>query len=120
MHRSKQEPIYAFKDSCNSKSNQKNLGCIKFQPVRGDHRVHVVRRSSGMGFHLSLDGRHRRGWQASINFDRLRSVVNPVINLNKIIDRTTTLPRNRDLNLKHRPIVVQGFSPTFHRHGCQL
>jgi hypothetical protein len=58
--------------------------------------------------------------KASINFDRLRSVVNQlVINLNKIIDRTTTLPRNRELNLKHPPIVVQG-SLTFHRHGCQL
>jgi hypothetical protein len=34
--------------------------------------------------------------KASINFDRLRSVVNQlVINLNKIIDRTTTLPRKQ-------------------------
>jgi ribonucleotide reductase alpha subunit len=29
MHRSKQPHYMLFKDSCNSKSNQKNLGCIK-------------------------------------------------------------------------------------------
>jgi hypothetical protein len=57
-----------------------------------------------MGFHLFSDGRHRDG-KASVNPDRLRSVVtHPVINLNKII-ATTIPPRRHDPMQEARRLV---------------
>ena len=108
-------PYILFKDACNSKSNQKNLGVIKssnlcaeiVQFTSPEETAVCNLASVALPRFVDCDG---------IKFDILRDVVHVAIdNLNKVIDRGFyPTPEGRRSNMKHRPVGlgVSGF------HDC--
>lgn len=118
-------PYVLFKDAANSKSNQKNLGCIKSSNLCAEiieytssDEVAVCNLASiclPQMVDVNATG------MASVNYARLRSVTRQlVVNLNKIIDRNYYPTRKtKTSNLKHRPIGigVQGLADVFTAMG---
>jgi len=109
-------PYLCFKDACNKKSNQQNLGTIKSSNLCTE----IVEYSSPEEVavcNLSSIGLPKFIENGKFNFDLLRSVVKIVTkNLNKVIDRTFyPIPETRLSNKKHRPIGVgvQGLADVF-------
>jgi ribonucleoside-diphosphate reductase alpha subunit len=115
-------PYMLFKDACNSKSNQKNLGTIKSSNLcteiiqfTSPQETAVCNLAS-----ISLPKLVTPGpWGAggSFDFDKLVEVAKVVTkNLNKIIDRNFyPIEEARLSNMRHRPIGigVQGLADTF-------
>lgn len=111
-------PYMLFKDACNQKSNQKNLGTIKSSNLCSE----VVQFSSKDETatcnlaSLCLPTYVNTG-DASFDFERLHRTVGVVVkNLNKVIDRNMyPVPETARSNLLHRPIGigVQGLSDVF-------
>ncbi|CCF60708.1 hypothetical protein KAFR_0L01000 [Kazachstania africana CBS 2517] len=115
-------PIMVYKDPCNKKSNQKNLGTIKSSNLSGDVVVYSDAKetpASNMAslalpafIEISEDGK-----TSTYNFKKLHDITKIVTrNLNVIIDRNTyPVPEARRATLKHRPIAigVQGLADTF-------
>ncbi|KAJ8905287.1 hypothetical protein NDN08_001794 [Rhodosorus marinus] len=114
-------PYMLYKDACNSKSNQQNLGTIKCSNLcteiveyTAPDEVAVCNLAS-----LALPrfvATNDRG-EPEFNHKLLRSVTKTVTrNLNKIIDRNYyPLAEAANSNLRHRPIGlgVQGLADTF-------
>jgi ribonucleoside-diphosphate reductase alpha subunit len=109
-------PYMSYKDSVNSKSNQKNIGtikssnlCTEIMEVSGPDETAVCNLAS-----LSLPAFVRDGF---FDFSKLHDVVRVVTrNLNRVIDRNyyPTEPA-RTSNLRHRPIGIgiQGLADVF-------
>ncbi len=111
-------PYMLYKDACNAKSNQKNLGTIKSSNLcteiieyTAPDEVAVCNLASiSLPFFVRDSG-------ASFDFEELRRVTKIVArNLNKIIDiNFYPLPETRKSNFRHRPvgIGVQGLADAF-------
>jgi ribonucleoside-diphosphate reductase alpha subunit len=109
-------PYMCYKDSVNSKSNQKNIGtikssnlCTEIMEVSGPDETAVCNLAS-----LSLPAFVESG---SFNFAKLHEVGQVVTrNLNRVIDRNYyPTEAARASNLQHRPIAigVQGLADVF-------
>lgn len=112
-------PYMMYKDSCNRKSNQQNLGTIKCSNLcteiveyTAPDEIAVCNLASvALNKFVNIDetfgGR-------TFDFAHLKSVIKTITrNLNKIIDTTYyPLPETKRSNLRHRPIGigVQGFA----------
>ena len=109
-------PYVCFKDQCNQKSNQKNLGTIKSSNLC----VEIVEHSSPEETavcnlaSICLPAFVQAG---SYNFELLHQTVKEVaFNLDRIIDRNFyPIPEAERSNLRHRPIGigVQGIADVF-------
>ena len=109
-------PYMLFKDSCNIKSNQKNLGtirssnlCTEILEYTSPDEVAVCNLAS-----LALPMYVEDG---KFNFDKLFEVTYKVTkNLNAVIDKNYyPVPEAKNSNMRHRPIGlgVQGLADTF-------
>ncbi|KAK5780171.1 ribonucleotide-diphosphate reductase subunit RNR3 PWA37_001445 [Arxiozyma heterogenica] len=115
-------PFMIYKDSCNSKSNQKNLGTIKSSNLCCE----IVEYSSPdetavcnlasvclpAFIEFSEDGK-----TSTYNFDKLHEITKVVtVNLNRVIDNNYyPVPEARNSNERHRPIAlgVQGLADVY-------
>lgn len=111
-------PYMLYKDACNSKSNQQNLGCIKSSNLcteiveyTSKDEVAVCNLAS-IALSKFVDVPNKK-----FDFDRLHAVTKVVTrNLNKIIDiNMYPIPEARNSNMRHRPIGmgVQGLADAF-------
>lgn len=110
-------PFMLYKDSCNSKSNQKNIGtiqnsnlCTEIIQYNNDKEIAVCNLASiSVKEFVKKDGK--------FDFEQFKYVVNVVTrNLNKIIDSNYyPLEECAVSNLKHRPIGIgiQGLADAF-------
>lgn len=121
-------PYMLYKDACNRKSNQQNLGTIKCSNLcteiveySAPDEIAVCNLSS-----ISLPFFVRDAYSASgsmqntnpwYDFDELKRVTKVITrNLNKIIDiNYYPLPETRNSNMRHRPVGlgVQGLADVF-------
>lgn len=111
-------PYMLYKDHCNSKSNQQNLGTIKSSNLcteileyTSDKEVAVCNLAS-IALPMFVDKKAQ-----VFNFDKLQEVTAQLVrNLNKVIDRNYYPVQQAEYsNLRHRPIGlgVQGLADTF-------
>lgn len=109
-------PYMMYKDACNRKSNQKNLGtirssnlCTEIIQYTSPDEIAVCNLAS-----IALPKFVQGG---KFDFEGMQRVVRVVTrNLNKVIDRNMyPLPEARNSNMRHRPvgIGVQGLADTF-------
>lgn len=117
-------PYILYKDSCNRKSNQQNLGTIKcsnlcteiIQYVSKDEIAVCNLASIGLPMFVT-DSK-------TFNFKLLHSITKKIaFNLNRIIDRNFyPLEEAKTSNLKHRPlgIGVQGLADVFMMMGLSF
>lgn len=110
-------PYILFKDACNEKSNQKNLGVIKSSNLcseileYSDENETAVCNLASISLPAFVLSEHR------YDFDKLQEVTRMVTrNLNNVIDKNfyPTIESERS-NMRHRPIGigVQGLADTF-------
>lgn len=110
-------PYILYKDACNRKSNQKNLGTIRnsnlcteiIEYSNSEESAVCNLASVALPTFVSSDG--------NFDYDKLESVVKTITcNLNRIIDiNFYPIEKTRRSNLRHRPIGigVQGLADTF-------
>ena len=109
-------PYLLFKDACNEKSNQKNLGTIKSSNLcaeivewSGPDETAVCNLAS-----ICLPKFVENG---EFNFEKLKSVAKTVTyNLNNVIDKSFyPIEEAKRSNMRHRPIGIgtQGLADTF-------
>ena len=110
-------PYMLYKDACNQKSNQKNLGTIKSSNLcteiieySNEEQTAVCNLASvGLAMFVRND--------KTYNYEELHNVVKVITdNLNKVIDiNFYPTPKTKLSNLLHRPIGigVQGLADTF-------
>lgn len=115
-------PYMLYKDACNMKSNQKNLGTIQssnlcteiIQYTAADEIAVCNLASISLPSFVNID---ERTGVSTFDFIKLKEVAGIVCyNLNKIIDNNKyPVAAARTSNLKHRPIGigVQGLANTF-------
>lgn len=113
-------PFMLYKDACNAKSNQQNLGMIKSSNLcceiveySSPEEVAVCNLAS-----IALPSFvHNKNDDLWYDFEKLHEVVKVVTrNLNRIIDRNYyPVPEARRSNMRNRPIAlgVQGLADTF-------
>uniref|UniRef100_A0AC35UE95 Ribonucleoside-diphosphate reductase n=1 Tax=Rhabditophanes sp. KR3021 TaxID=114890 RepID=A0AC35UE95_9BILA len=113
-------PYILFKDACNRKSNQQNLGTIKCSNLcteivqySSPEEIAVCNLASiALNKFVAVDGDTRK-----FDFVKLHEVAKVVTrNLNKVIDvNYYPVPQARNSNMKHRPIGlgVQGLADAF-------
>ena len=114
-------PYMMYKDACNRKSNQQNLGTIKSSNLCTE----IVEFSSAdqtavcnlASINLSVLVDKPYTAEAAFNFEKLVQVTGVVVrNLNKVVDTTYyPVPESKFSNLLHRPVGVgvQGLADTF-------
>ena len=109
-------PYLLFKDACNRKSNQQNLGTIKSSNLCTE----IIEYSSPDEFavcNLASIGLPKFVENNTFNYDLLRNVVKVITkNLNKVIDiNYYPVPQTETSNKRHRPIGigVQGLADVF-------
>eukprot|EP00127_Corallochytrium_limacisporum_P007259 Clim_evm15s245 gene=Clim_evmTU15s245 len=114
-------PYVTYKDACNRKSNQKNLGTIKSSNLCGEILEYTSKDEVAVCNLASLalnrfveedeDGR------PVYNFHQLRQIAKMVTkNLDKVVDRSWyPLPEAQKSNMRHRPVGLgaQGLADTF-------
>ncbi len=115
-------PYLLFKDACNLKSNQQNLGTIYSSNLCAEIVEHAssdetaVCNLASVGLPSCVEG-------VSFNFMKLQRIVRMLVrNLNKIIDQTFyTTPCAKNSNLLHRPIGIglQGYADIFALLGIE-
>jgi len=107
-----------YKDACNKKSNQQNLGtihssnlCTEIVEYTSKDEIAVCNLAS-----ISL-AKFANTETRSFNYDALHKVTKRVTkNLNRVIDMNYyPLPETKNSNLRHRPIGigVQGLADAF-------
>jgi len=111
-------PYILYKDACNMKSNQKNLGTIKSSNLcteiieYSDNKETAVCNLASIGLPSFVDPLTKQ-----FNYDKLHMVTKVVTNnLNKVIDiNYYPTTKTKVSNFKHRPIGigVQGLADTF-------
>ena len=109
-------PYMVYKDACNEKSNQKNLGTIKSSNLCTE----IVEYSNSEQFavcNLASIGLPRFIENRQFDFEKLEEVVKTVTrNLNRVIDiNFYPVPETKRSNSLHRPIGigVQGLADVF-------
>lgn len=117
-------PYMLFKDHCNNKSNQKNLGTIKSSNLcteiveyTSPDEIAVCNLASISLSKLTTPATDYDGTGGTFDFDKLKKISEVVTrNLNKVIDRNF-YPRQecKNSNFRHRPIGigVQGLADVF-------
>nr|QDY52333.1 ribonucleotide reductase, barrel domain protein [Mimiviridae sp. ChoanoV1] len=114
-------PYMLFKDACNKKSNQKNLGTIKSSNLcceiieYSDKNESAVCNLASIGLPRYVveqeDGTNK------FDYEKLGEMTKMIVrNLNRVIDiNFYPIPETRNSNLKHRPIGigVQGLADVF-------
>jgi len=118
-------PYMLYKDACNRKSNQKNLGtirssnlCTEIIQYTSPDEVAVCNLAS-VGLPMFVEEKVTESGEKTkfYNFEKLREVVKVMTyNLNKVIDRNYyPLAEAERSNMRHRPIGlgVQGLADTF-------
>jgi len=113
-------PYLLYKDACNKKSNQQNVGTIKSSNLcsevvqYSDDKETAVCNLASIGLPTYVD---KSTSPPTFNFDKLHDVVKVVtLNLNRIIDvNFYPTPKTELSNLRHRPIGigVQGLADVF-------
>ena len=111
-------PYLLYKDACNEKSNQKNIGTIKSSNLcteiiqYSDKEETAVCNLASIGLPMFVNEETKE-----FNYDKLHEVVKVVTNnLNQIIDiNFYPTEKTKTSNLLHRPIGigVQGLADTF-------
>lgn len=111
-------PYMLYKDACNSKSNQQNLGCIKssnlcteiVEYTSADEVAVCNLASIALPMFVNEETNE-------YDFDKLMYITRVAVrNLNKIIDRNYyPIKEAKNSNMRHRPIGlgVQGLADTF-------
>lgn len=111
-------PYMMYKDACNAKSNQQNLGTIK----QSNLCTEIVEYTSGDEIavcnlaSVALPKFVNKATQTFDHEELARIIAMMTRNLNKIIDKNSyPLPETQNSNSKHRPIGlgVQGLADTF-------
>lgn len=109
-------PYLLYKDACNEKSNQKNIGTIKSSNLCTEIIEYSDENETAVCNLLSI-GLSRFVENGVFNFDKLYEVVKVgTENLNKIIDiNFYPTPKTERSNKRHRPIGigVQGLADVF-------
>ncbi|CAN7941440.1 unnamed protein product, partial [Ixodes pacificus] len=109
-------PYMLYKDACNSKSNQKNLGTIKCSNLCTEV-VEYTAPDEVAVCNLASIALNRFVHEGSFDFQKLREVSQVITkNLNRIIDvNFYPIPEAEKSNKSHRPIGigVQGLADTF-------
>ena len=120
-------PYMLFKDHCNSKSNQKNLGTIKCSNLcteiveyTSPDEVAVCNLASiSLSKFVTKDATEYNAFDGVFDFDKLREISEIVTrNLNRVIDRNFyPVKEAKNSNMRHRPIGigVQGLADTFQK-----
>ncbi|KAI4501438.1 hypothetical protein M0802_003315 [Mischocyttarus mexicanus] len=111
-------PYMLYKDHCNRKSNQQNLGTIKSSNLcteiiqYTDSNEIAVCNLASIAVNMFINKNTR-----TYDFEKLKKITKVVVrNLDKVIDvNNYPLPEARNSNLKHRPIGigVQGLADAF-------
>jgi len=111
-------PYILYKDACNIKSNQKNIGTIKSSNLctevvqYSDDKETAVCNLASIGLPSFVDIKKR-----SFDYDKLHEVTKVITNnLNKVIDiNFYPTEKTQKSNFRHRPIGigVQGLADTF-------
>ena len=113
-------PYMLYKDACNKKSNQQNLGTIKSSNLcceiieYSDKNESAVCNLASIGLpRYIIEGEDGK----MFDYDKLGEMTKMIVkNLNKVIDvNYYPIPETRNSNLKHRPIGlgVQGLADVF-------
>jgi len=109
-------PYMLYKDSCNRKSNQQNLGTIKCSNLCTEI-IQFTSKDEISVCNLASVSLPKFVINGEFNFEELKEVIRVMTrNLNKIIDVTFyPLEECRTSNLKHRPIGIgcQGLADVF-------
>jgi len=111
-------PYMLYKDSCNSKSNQKNLGVIKSSNLCTEILEYTDKDETSVCNLASIAlPKYVNKDQKTFDFQKLYEVTKIVTkNLNRVIDRNFyPVETARRSNMKHRPIGlgVQGLADVF-------
>lgn len=113
-------PYLLYKDACNNKSNQKNLGTIRSSNLCCEIVEYHDKDETAVCTLASI-ALPKFVTQHGFNFDRLVEMAGIVTrNLNKVIDKTSyPVKEAQTSNSKHRPIGigVQGLSDVFQMLG---
>ncbi|CAL9728951.1 ribonucleoside-diphosphate reductase large chain 1 [Monosporozyma unispora] len=115
-------PFIIYKDACNEKSNQKNLGTIKSSNLcceiveYSDPNETAVCNLASVALPAFIEN-SEDGKTSTYNFQKLHDIAKVVTrNLNRVIDRNYyPVPEAKRSNMRHRPIAlgVQGLADTF-------
>ena len=112
-------PYLLYKDACNKKSNQKNLGTIKSSNLCTEVLEYSNHEETAVCNLGSLNLQAFIGEDGSYNFDLLREVTKRLVcNLDRVIDKNFyPTEATRRSNFRHRPIGigVQGLADVFAR-----
>ncbi|MDI9325252.1 MAG: ribonucleoside-diphosphate reductase subunit alpha [Alphaproteobacteria bacterium] len=110
-------PYMLYKDACNEKSNQKNLGTIRSSNLCAEILEYTSKEEVAVCNLASISLSSFVTKEKQFDFDALYKVTQVIVkNINKIIDiNYYPIPEARYSNLKHRPmgIGVQGLADTF-------
>ncbi|KAJ2949999.1 hypothetical protein O0L34_g11333 [Tuta absoluta] len=110
-------PYMLYKDSCNRKSNQKNLGTIKCSNLCTEIVEYTAEDETAVCNLASVALNMFLNDDRTYNFHKLKEVTKTITrNLNKIIDvNYYPVAEARNSNMRHRPIGigVQGLADTF-------
>lgn len=110
-------PYILFKDACNEKSNQKNLGTIKSSNLCSEIIEYSDKDETAVCNLASISLPSFVLSETEYDYNKLREVTRMVTrNLNKVIDRNFyPTPESERSNMRHRPIGigVQGLADTF-------
>ena len=111
-------PYLLYKDACNKKSNQKNLGTIKSSNLCTEIVEYsapdetAVCNLASIALPMYVDAKAKK-----FNYEKLREVVKVAIrNLNRVIDiNYYPTQETRNSNMRHRPVGlgVQGLADVF-------
>ena len=107
-----------YKDACNSKSNQQNLGCIKSSNLCTEIVEYTDKDEVAVCNLASISLSKFADYETrSFDYEHLHRVTKRVTkNLNVVIDRNYyPIPEARTSNMRHRPIGigVQGLADAF-------
>ena len=115
-------PFMVYKDACNQKTNQKNLGTIKSSNLcceiveysNKDETAVCNLASIALPAFIETS---EDGTTSTYNFEKLHEIAKVVTrNLNRVIDNNYyPVPEARNSNVRHRPIAlgVQGLADTY-------
>lgn len=110
-------PYMLYKDACNSKSNQQNLGIIRSSNLCTEILEYTSSEESAVCNLASIALSQFVKEDKSFDYDELHKVAKIITNnLNRVIDvNFYPTPKTRRSNLLHRPIGigVQGLADTF-------
>ena len=118
-------PYMLYKDACNKKSNQKNLGTIKSSNLCTEIIEYTNKDETSVCNLASIAlPKYVNKETKTFDYDKLHTVTKVVTkNLNRVIDRNYyPVETARNSNMKHRPIGlgVQGLADVFILCGLQF